>query len=705
MPTILTKKSDTPGAVPSTANLTNLAGGAELAVNTADKRLFSMNSSSAIIEVGTNPSSLTCADASFTVARVGSLTITSLTLTNATVTSATVTTLTGTSANITTLSGTNLSYGSATITTGNLTFSSTAQRITGDFSNATLTNRLSFQTSTANSNTTIGVLPNGTGQTGQLNLYGSSDPANTSVFAILSSTSLSEARLASVLTGTGTYLPMTFYTGGSERVRIDTSGNVGIGTASPVSKLNVLGPSAVTSFTGSTRLGVTVDGAASTNDYSGIDFTSGGGNLPRSRIASYFGGGGSYLQFGTSNNYGSGITNTALTIDPSGNVGIGTASPGSKLSVVGPSAFTVNGDGSTTPLILQNNNTPASPSVPVVKLAFDNNGFIKSSINAAVYNNDYMTFNVGSDTERMRIDSSGNVGIGVTTFGNRKLETGGTLPSSGGYSYAVLGAGTFPSGATTEANCFTSFPATQAASFTIPALNHFIAVQSTFGASSVVTNQYGFRVDSSLTGATNNYGFYSNIAAASNRWNFYAAGTAENYMAGRLGIGNSTFLDSEMLRITQASAKVALFVEITAASSTGNPGIGIRKQDNDNTTNQTYVSFTYNAGGNGAGGIQGNGANGVQFYSSSDARLKENVVDLDGQLAKILALKPRKFDFINGPKDCTGFIAQEMETVYPDSVGEDVDGFKTIGGISVMEARLIKAIQELTARVAELEAK
>jgi hypothetical protein len=85
--------------------------------------------------------------------------------------------------------------------------------------------------------------------------------------------------------------------------------------------------------------------------------------------------------------------------------------------------------------------------------------------------------------------------------------------------------------------------------------------------------------------------------------------------------------------------------------------------------------------------------------------LKENVADLDGQLAKILALKPRKFDFINGPKDCTGFIAQEMETVYPDVVGEDSDGFKIIGGISVMEARLIKAIQELTARVAELEAK
>jgi len=59
MPTILLKKSDTPGSVPGTANLTNLAGGVEVAVNTADKRVYSMTSASAVIELGTNPSSLT----------------------------------------------------------------------------------------------------------------------------------------------------------------------------------------------------------------------------------------------------------------------------------------------------------------------------------------------------------------------------------------------------------------------------------------------------------------------------------------------------------------------------------------------------------------------------------------------------------------------------------------------------------------------
>jgi hypothetical protein len=59
MPTILLKKSDTATAVPTTANLTNLAGGVEVAVNTADRRMFTMTSASAVVELGTNPSSIT----------------------------------------------------------------------------------------------------------------------------------------------------------------------------------------------------------------------------------------------------------------------------------------------------------------------------------------------------------------------------------------------------------------------------------------------------------------------------------------------------------------------------------------------------------------------------------------------------------------------------------------------------------------------
>jgi hypothetical protein len=54
MATILTKKKDTTGA-PATGDLTNSSGGAELAVNTADKRLYTKDSGGNVVEVGTNP--------------------------------------------------------------------------------------------------------------------------------------------------------------------------------------------------------------------------------------------------------------------------------------------------------------------------------------------------------------------------------------------------------------------------------------------------------------------------------------------------------------------------------------------------------------------------------------------------------------------------------------------------------------------------
>jgi hypothetical protein len=105
---------------------------------------------------------------------------------------------------------------------------------------------------------------------------------------------------------------------------VDTSGNVGIGTSSPDAKLDVTGPASVTSFTGSTRLGLTVQGSAAATDYSGIDFSGNNQLVPTARIAVLSESGGSILSFGTSNNYATGITNQALSLDYLGNVLVGT---------------------------------------------------------------------------------------------------------------------------------------------------------------------------------------------------------------------------------------------------------------------------------------------------------------------------------------------------------------------------------------------
>jgi hypothetical protein len=136
---------------------------------------------------------------------------------------------------------------------GDLLFTGLMRRIKGDFSNATVANRALFQTSTVNGNTSVSAIPNGSATTSNLDAYNNSDPTNAGrgQMSMLST----ELRFSANITGTGTYLPMTFYTGGAERKRIDTSGNVGVGVTtnagvSTVSNLmHIAGASAVVGTT------------------------------------------------------------------------------------------------------------------------------------------------------------------------------------------------------------------------------------------------------------------------------------------------------------------------------------------------------------------------------------------------------------------------------------------------------------------------
>lgn len=141
--------------------------------------------------------------------------------------------------------------------------------------------------------------------------------------------------------------------------------------------------------------------------------------------------------------------------------------------------------------------------------------------------------------ERMRINSSGGVGIGAVADSNETLRLGKSLTGSA----AVVqqwNVGTVQSDVTGGAYYYRTFANTVAANFTTGEITHYDAVQGPFGAGATVISQIGFHVRASLTGAVSNYGFYGNIPAGVNRWNFYAAGTANNYFAGNVLIGATT---------------------------------------------------------------------------------------------------------------------------------------------------------------------
>jgi hypothetical protein len=173
---------------------------------------------------------------------------------------------------------------------------------------------------------------------------------------------------------------MTFGTNHAERVRIDSSGSVGIGTSSPANKLHVAGGKLqITGAAGGGAGGGYLSGETASEfhivseDYTGagyadIVFDSGNGS------------GSSYLE--------------RMRIDGSGRVGIGTSSPASKLNVVSGTndGITVN-DGTVNTILF--NTTSA-------------NGSVGTTTNhpMAFYTN---------NTERARIDTSGNLLVGTTS--------------------------------------------------------------------------------------------------------------------------------------------------------------------------------------------------------------------------------------------------------------------------------------------------
>jgi len=158
----------------------------------------------------------------------------------------------------------------------------------------------------------------------------------------------------------------------------------------------------------------------------------------------------------------------------------------------------------------------------------------------------------------------GSVGLSTYSLRVAKSLTGATTM------IGISSEGTIQSDVTTGAIAYISALSTAAAAFTLNNYYHFYMQQGSIGAGSAITNQFGLFVDSTLVGATNNYGVFLGIPSGTGRWNLYASGTANNYLAGSLGIG-STSIDTTMLRISRSFSSTitgAIYLD-SLISSTG----------------------------------------------------------------------------------------------------------------------------------------
>ncbi len=145
------------------------------------------------------------------------------------------------------------------------------------------------------------------------------------------------------------------------------------------------------------------------------------------------------------------------------------------------------------------------------------------------------------------------------------------------------------------------------------------------------------------------------------------------------------------------------------SSNTG-PGLNIR--DTNAQNGNTFIQF--NNGATTAGSITSNGTTTMTYGSASDYRLKENLTPLTGALTKIAALQPKSGNWKVDGSEFVGFLAHELQEVFPDAVvGEkdrvDADGnplhqMVDTGSASII-ATLAAAIKEQQAMIEELKAK
>ena len=427
-----------------------------------------------------------------------------------------------------------------------------------------------------------------------------------------------------------------FGTASTERMRIASSGHVGVGTTAPTSPLHV------------------VSGEISNGQNKGIKIANHNASKAYSIRTGITGAENTSLSI-----HDDTAGASRITIDTSGRVGIGANNMGS---------YHANNDDLVIATSGSTGITIRSGTSDQGRIAFadgtsDNAEEIRGLI-MYNHNGDAMSFFTGSN-QRMIINSSGNAGIGTSapnsrlevrndTNANTTLMLSSQLQTAGNYHEFALGVETF----------------------------------------------YAVGLRRTLTQSTPTY-LRPRLDFFVQHYNTYQAADRSVKMSikdtGKVGIATTTPDEGSMMTIVHPGSSV----------------YGLRLETSQTSGTQYHLTIYRNT--THAGYITSNANNQVALNSVSDERLKKNIVNSSTATQNIKDLKVRKFDWKDDSLTGVdfGFVAQEVASIVPEAVTQGSDTVDDNGNLtqpwgidySHIVPRLVKTIQELEARITELENK